>query len=84
MGPQWPSLRAIPTEQLKSFYLQHKQLVYVWHYVNLLKIISGGIENKHHNTGITVVYLIAGLMQDILIEMELIERRHGNENWNNR
>ena len=37
-------------------------------------------ENKHHNTGITVVYLIAGLMQDILIEMELIERRHGNEN----
>ena len=29
MGPQWPSLRAIPTEQLKSFYLQHKHLVYV-------------------------------------------------------
>ena len=29
MGPQWPTLRAIPTEQLKSFYLQHKHLVYV-------------------------------------------------------
>ena len=29
MGPQWPSLQAIPTEQLKSFYLQHKHLVYV-------------------------------------------------------